>query len=79
MEDGPLRYVSKGLFYPPWAGEDFECIILFFFLVLLEQKNLLAIFFYKFFCSSRAGEFSRHLICGKLLYEADFFFKGKRF
>ena len=51
---------------------------LLFFLVLLAQKNIIAIFFYNFSCSSCAGEFGRHFVCGKSLQVA-FFFKGKKF
>ena len=49
----------------------------FFFLVLLAQKNLIAIFFYNFSCSSCADEFSRHFVCGKSLQVAVFFHRKK--
>ena len=51
----------------------------FYFLVLLAQKNMFAIFLYNFSCSSCVGEFSRHFVCRKLLHVAGFFFHGKKF
>ena len=51
----------------------------YFFLVLLAQKNLIAIFFYNFSCSSCAGEFSRHFVCGKSLHVAVLFQRKKNF
>ena len=57
--------------------EEFERCFHFFFLVLLAH-NLFAIFFYNFSCSSCAGEFSRHFVCGKSLHIAVVFFHGKK-
>ena len=74
IEDGGLRLVSAFLIL--LAHERSSNVI---FLVLLAQKNLVTIFFSKIFCSSCAGEFSRHFVCGKSLHGTVFFFHGKKF
>ena len=72
IEDGGLRLVSAFLIL--LAHERSSNVI---FLVLLAQKNLVTIFFSKIFCSSCAGEFSRHFVCGKSLHGTVFFFSRK--
>ena len=65
------------LSYPPWAREELEPHF-FFLRALLVQKNLVDIFFYNFYDSSRAGEFSRHFVCRKSLHDKCGDFQGER-
>ena len=75
MEYGRLRFVQA--FLTPLGLERSSNTNFFFFLVLLAQKNLFAISFYNFSCSSFAGEFRRHFVCANR-YKKQFFCQRKK-